>query len=257
MLRFTILGTGTSTGIPCVACTCATCMSDDSRDKRLRTSLLVQSETTTIVVDTSADFRQQMLSHSVKSIDGIVYTHHHYDHISGFDDTRPFMFFNDDQPVKCFALKQTHDVIRQTFPYAFGEAEQIGGGVPGADFTIIDDEPFMIGDIEVIPIPMKHGSIRVNGYRFGNFAYCTDTNHIPLSSIDKLQGLEVLILDALRYHTHPTHFTIEEANEMSKMIDAKQTYYTHIAHQIKHAECEKELPANCHLAYDGLYFDIS
>lgn len=257
MLEVTILGTGTSTGVPSVACTCATCVSDDPRDKRMRTSLLVKSETTTIVVDTSADFRQQMLTHSVMNIDAIIYTHHHYDHISGFDDTRPYTFYNDDVPLQCYALQQTYDNIRKTFPYAFGEIEQLGGGVPGADFTIIDDEPFTIGDITVIPIPMKHGNIRVNGYRFGNMAYCTDTNHVPLDSIAKLQDLDILVLDALRYHKHPTHFTIEEACQMAYTINAKETYFTHIAHQVKHAECEETLPDSCFLAYDGLTFTLT
>ncbi|MBM4150540.1 MAG: MBL fold metallo-hydrolase [Ignavibacteria bacterium] len=257
MLEVTILGTGTSTGVPSVACTCTTCLSEDPRDKRLRTSLLVRSETTTIVVDTSADFRQQMLTHSVMNIDAIVYTHHHYDHISGFDDTRPYTFFNDDHPLQCFALQQTFDSIRKTFPYAFGDIEQLGGGVPGASFTIIDDEPFVIGDIEVQPIPLKHGNIRVNGYRFGKIAYCTDTNHVPLDSIAKLEDLDILILDALRYHKHPTHFTIEEACEVASMINAKKTYFTHIAHQVKHEECEKTLPDHCFLAYDGLKLTLT
>ena len=256
MLRYVLLGTGTSTGVPSVGCDCATCTSNDARDQRLRTSLLIQSETTTVVIDTSADFRRQMLNHKVMHIDGIVYTHHHYDHISGFDDTRPYHFYSRTGPLKCYALKQTYHHIQQTFPYAFGAAEQLGGGLPSADFTIIDDEPFSIGDMQIIPIPLTHGKIRGNGYRIGNFAYCTDTNHIPDSSYALLEGLDILILDALRYHEHPTHFTIDQASEEAKKIQAKQTYFTHVAHQIKHAECQENLPEGCFLAYDNLEFTI-
>jgi len=252
MLRIVLLGTGTSTGIPCVGCNCTTCLSDDSRDKRLRTSVLIQSDTTTIIIDTSADFRQQVLHHNIKSIDGIIYTHHHFDHISGFDDVRPFGFFSNNSPMNVFLMQETLDNIKQVFSYAFGRTDQVGGGLPKGNFTIIDTEPFTIGDIQIQPIPLKHGSIRVNGYRIGNFAYCTDTNEIPEESYQFLQNLDVLVLDALRYEHHSTHFTVNEACREAKKINARKTYFTHIAHQIRHADCEEQLPIHCYLGYDNL-----
>ena len=256
MIRFVLLGTGTSTGIPCVGCECDTCISEDIKVTSLSTSLLIQSETTTVIIDTSADFRQQMLRHSVKQIDGIVYTHHHYDHISGFDDVRPFSFFGNHIPANVYIMQETLNNMKQVFSYAFDENAQVGGGLPNAAFTIIDDKPFTIGDIHIQPIPLKHGSLRVNGYRIGNFAYCTDTNHIPEESYVLLKDLDVLILDALRYKEHPTHFTIEQACIEAKKIQAKKTYFTHIAHQIRHKDCNDLLPDYCYLGYDNLEFII-
>lgn len=254
MRRATILGSGTSTGVPTIACECPTCLSDDPRDKRLRPSLLFQSSSTTIVFDTSSDFRQQILREGITKIDGIVYTHHHFDHIGGFDDIRPFNFFSNNKPVNIYVMEQTLAALKKTFPYGFGEVEQVGGGVPIIESCIINDERFVVGDIEIIPIPMKHGDMRVNGYRMGSFAYCTDTNFIPDSSLKLLENLEVLVLDALRYDPHPTHFTIEEALEVVNKVKPKKTYFTHIAHQVKHSECV--LPETVELAYDGLKIEI-
>lgn len=253
-MRLTVLGSGTSTGIPSVACHCDTCRSTDPRDKRLRPSIMVQSDTTTVVIDTSSDFRQQMLRHDVMSIDAIVYTHHHFDHIGGFDDIRPFNFHLK-RAMPIYGMASTLAVLRSTFPYAFGEVEQVGGGVPVIETITIDDAPFTIGDITFTPIPLMHGSIRVNGYRIGDVAYCTDTNHIPLSSFDLLEGLDVLILDGLRPQPHPTHFTIDEAVDVASRIGARMTYLTHIAHQVKHAETERLLPANVRISYDDLIIE--
>ena len=251
-MRFTVLGTGTSTGVPSVACDCETCRSTDPRDKRLRTSLLVESETTTVVIDTSMDFRQQMLKHNVMSIDGIVFTHHHFDHIGGFDDIRPFNF-RSGKAMDIYCLAETLGVLKSTFPYAFGMVTSTGTSVPSVEVTVIDDAPFKVGDIEIVPIPMQHGrSLRVNGYRIGNVAYCTDTNHIPDSSKDLLRGLDTLVLDGLRWNAHPTHFTVDQAVAMAEELQAKQTYLTHIAHQLKHDETEAKLPANVRIAYDDL-----
>lgn len=254
MKRAIILGSGTSTGVPTIACECPTCLSDDSRDKRLRPSLLYQTEKTTIVFDTSSDFRQQMLTSSIKKLDAIVYTHHHFDHIGGFDDIRPYNFFSDNKPVAVYAMEETFAVLKKTFPYGFGEVEQLGGGVPIIESYAIDDGIFTVGDVQIVPIPMKHGEMRVNGYRMGSFAYCTDTNHIPEKSLSLLEGLDILILDALRYEKHPTHFTIEEALSIVDIIKPKKTYFTHIAHQVKHSECI--LPHNVELAYDGLILNL-
>ncbi|CAN5532158.1 MBL fold metallo-hydrolase [soil metagenome] len=255
MITVTVLGSGTSTGVPTVACTCATCKSTDPRDTRLRTSLLLQSELTTIVIDTSMDFRKQMLDYSVMNIDAILYTHHHFDHIGGFDDIRPYNFrANKNMPV--YALRRTIDSLRQTFPYAFDEPEQLGGGVPMIDVIEIDHEPFVIGDITIQPIPLLHGSLRVNGYRIGSFAYCTDTNAIPPTSMELLAGVEVLILDGLRPQPHPTHFTVDEAVVVASELRPRITYLTHIAHQIKHDVVEATLPDHVRLAFDGLQITL-
>lgn len=251
MTTVTVLGSGTSTGVPSVACECATCRSVDPHDKRLRTSLLIQSASTTVVIDTSPDFRQQMLAHSVMNLDAIVFTHHHFDHIGGFDDIRPYNFRNK-KPLPIYGMPRTIDVLKQTFPYAFSAPEQLGGGVPEVDIFVIDDNAFVIGDLSFLPIPMQHGNIRVNGYRIGNIAYCTDTNAIPPSSMGLLKGLDVLILDGLRWKAHTTHFTIDEALEVVAELQPRLTYLTHIAHQVKHAEGEAYLPPNVRLAWDGL-----
>lgn len=251
-MRFTLLGTGTSTGVPSLACECPTCTSDDPRDKRLRTSLLVQSASTTMVVDTSSDFRQQMLSHRILELDAVVYTHHHFDHIGGFDDVRPYNF-RSGAALPIYALQETADVLQSTFPYAFGLTPSSGTSVPSIDVQIIDDEPFRVGDVDVLPIPMRHGeALRVNGYRFGNVAYCTDTNSIPETSMALLEGLDTLILDGLRWEPHPTHFTVEQSLAIVDMLKPRRTYLTHIAHQLRHADTEALLPDHVRLAYDNL-----
>lgn len=255
-MRFTVLGTGTSTGVPSVACECATCTSTDPRDKRLRTSLLVRSEKTTVVVDTSMDFRQQMLRHNVMDIDAVVFTHHHFDHIGGFDDIRPYNF-RSGRPMQVYAMAETLEVLESTFPYAFGKVSSSGTSVPSIEVTIIDDEPFTVGDMEIIPIPLRHGpELRVNGYRFGDVAYCTDTNHIPPSSMDLLQGLDTLVLDGLRWNPHPTHFTVDEAIAVADVLKPRITYLTHIAHQLKHAETEAQLPDHVRIAVDDLVINV-
>lgn len=254
-MKFTLLGTGTSTGVPTVSCQCETCMSTDPKDKRLRVSLLIETENTTVVIDTSSDFRQQMLTHSVKKLDAVVYTHGHFDHIGGFDDLRAFNFTGG-SPVPIYISKPTFNTLKSTYSYAFGNALQVGGGLPEGKFNFIDTEPFIIGDIPFEIIPLMHGKLPVLGFRIGDFAYCTDTNHIPEASMEKLQGLEVLILDALRYHKHPTHFTVDESLEIVAKLKPKQTYFTHIAHQIKHSDLDPKLPDGVNLAYDNLSIEI-
>lgn len=254
-MQFTLLGTGTSTGVPSVACDCETCTSLDPRDRRLRTSLLIRSKSTTVVIDTSMDFRQQMLSHSIMDIDGVVYTHHHFDHIGGFDDLRPYSF-RSGRPVDVHASMATIDVLRTTFPYAFGLVRPTGASVPSIDLHVIDAEPFSIGDITLQPIPMSHGGMAVLGFRIGDVAYCTDTNYIPNESLQKLRGLHTLVIDGLRWQEHPTHFTIDQALAVIDELKPKQAFLTHIAHQVLHAEADAYLPAGVSLAWDGLTITV-
>ncbi|MBU3741480.1 MAG: MBL fold metallo-hydrolase [Candidatus Kapabacteria bacterium] len=253
-MRFTLLGTGTSTGVPSVACDCDTCTSDDPRDKRLRTSLLVQSASTTVVIDTSMDFRQQMLRYGIMDIDGVVYTHHHFDHIGGFDDVRPYSF-RSGKPVAVYATQATLAVVRSTFPYAFGLVEPTGASVPNVDLHVIDTAPFTIGDVGLVPIPMSHGGMPVMGFRIDDVAYCTDTNHIPESSRSLLRGLDTLILDGLRWQEHPTHFTIDQALAVIDDLRPRQAFLTHVAHQVRHADADDYLPPHVRMAWDGMVIE--
>jgi len=254
-LRFTILGSGTSSGVPTISCKCPTCTSTDPRDKRLRTSLLVQSSTTNVVIDTTPDFRQQMLLYNVDKLDGVVYTHSHFDHIGGLDDLRAFNYTTR-KPVRIFANLPTLERIKKTFFYIFEEPEQKGGGIPELEINIIDNNPFHIGDIEFEPLILYHGKMLVLGFRIGSVAYCTDTNYIPPETISKMKGLDYLILDALRYDKHSTHFNLEEAIAVAQTIQARKTYLIHIAHQILHSQCEPALPEGIYLSYDGLQIQV-
>ncbi len=255
-IQITVLGSGTSMGVPTIACNCPTCTSDDPKDFRMRSSLLIESETTTVLIDTSSDFRAQMLKHKIKNIDAILFTHHHFDHISGFDDIRPLNFINN-SVTPIYATEKTLKELRRVFVYAFEEPEQIGGGVPHIEInTITPYTPIQIGDIELLPIRLWHGKLEVMGFIIKDFAYCTDTNCIPDESLEYLKGKDTLIIDALRHHKHETHFCLPESLEIADNLGIRQTYFTHIAHQIKHSEVEQTLPEGRNLAYDGLTFYI-
>jgi phosphoribosyl 1,2-cyclic phosphate phosphodiesterase len=255
-MRVTLLGTGTSTGIPMIGCSCKTCSSPDSRDKRLRASALIESGSTTVLIDTSSDFRQQMLRAKVKSLDGILYTHYHTDHISGFDDLRAFHFLRIPVPM-CYASEETYKAIQSMFPYAFGLVPNTGGAMATTvPFTVIDTTPFTIGDISIQAIPLDHGFLEIFGFRIGSFAYLTDCKRIPVASREKLKGVETLVIDGLRYAPHPTHMTIDEAISATQDIGAKMTYLTHMNHDVLHAEAEQKLAKNVRLGYDGLVLEI-
>lgn len=239
-----------------IGCTCKTCLSPDHRDKRLRVSALIEVNGKIILIDTSADFRQQMLLHNVTRIDGILYTHSHYDHISGFDDLRAFQFLHRKAP-RCYATEETFAHIRDTFKYAFGAAVQSGGGLPEVAFEVVATDSFEVEGVTVQPVPLKHGKLNILGYRIGNFAYLTDCSDIPETSYTQLHGLDVLVLDGLRYKQHPTHLTIDEAASIADRIGARQTYLTHMNHDVLHSEAELHLPSHVRLGYDNLSFQIT
>ncbi|MFA6234334.1 MAG: MBL fold metallo-hydrolase [Bacteroidota bacterium] len=247
-----MLGSGTSQGVPVIGCRCETCMSLDARDTRLRPSVLFTIGKTTILVDTSSDFRQQMLRNSVNRIDAVLYTHHHFDHIGGFDDLRQFNYLQN-AAMRVYGLSETLQELRKTFRYAFGEAMQIGGGVPSVILSAVaGGTTFSIDSVAVTAIPVMHGMMPIIGYRIGNVAYITDTNYIPESSYALLEGLDVLVLDALRHQEHPTHFSLRESVDAAGRIGARRTYFTHIAHNIMHGRDNDLLPENMEFSYDGL-----
>jgi phosphoribosyl 1,2-cyclic phosphate phosphodiesterase len=254
-MQITLLGTGTSTGIPVIGCRCRVCRSDDPRDRRTRCSALVEADGLSIVIDTGPDFRQQALRHDLREVDAVLFTHHHADHIVGMDDLRPF-FFGNDSPLPCYAHPHTADVIANTFPYIFVDGTY--PGVPNLTLSGVDG-PFEVhsryrraGALLVEPVDVYHGDLAMYGYRIGRFAYLTDTSRIPESSFQSLEDLDVLVLDALRFEPHPTHFSFDEAIEASRRIGAKETYFVHMTHSILHAEVDPALPPHMHLAYDGL-----
>ena len=247
-----VLGSGTSQGVPAIGCRCETCRSSDPHDSRLRPSVLITVDGVNILIDTSSDFRQQMLRHGVTRIDAVLYTHHHFDHIGGFDDLRQFNFLQQES-MKLFGLEETLEQIRVTFRYAFGGARQSGGGLPSAHMqSVRGGVQFAAAGIPVLPIPIDHGVLPILGYRVGNVAYLTDLNRIPPESYPLLEGLDVLVLDALRHHAHPTHFSLGEAIETARHIGARRTLFTHIAHNIHHRRDSVLLPDDMEFSYDGM-----
>ena len=253
-LTITFLGTGTSTGIPMIACGCRVCTSTDSKDKRLRSSILVQSATTTFVVDTTPDFRTQMLRINNKDLDAVLFTHPHKDHTAGLDDVRAYNFFSG-KTMDVFANSLTEEALKREFAYAFSDKRY--PGVPELNLITIDETPFTIGDIEVIPIVVWHYKMPVYAFRFGNFTYITDANRIDKNEKEKIKGSEVLVVNALRKEEHISHFTLQEAVDLVNELKIPQGYFTHISHQLgKHEEVNKTLPPHIRLAYDGLKISI-
>lgn len=266
VVKITFLGTGTSQGVPIIGCKCSVCRSRDSKDKRLRTSVMIEIITPSLkgeekkgrfkrfVIDTGPDFRQQMLREKVDRIDAVIYTHDHRDHVGGLDDIRGFNF----SMKKEVDLYVTHDVqqgIRAQFGYIFKEKKY--PGIPEIAFHTIENKPFSIGGVKFIPILVKHMHLTVYGYRIGGFTYITDANFISKEEKKKIYGTEVLVVNALRKETHPSHFTFDEAIALIKELKPKTSYLIHMSHQIGlHKEVEKELPATIRLAYDGLQINM-
>lgn len=233
-----------------IGCDCEVCSSANKKDKRLRSSILVQSATTTVVVDTGPDFRYQMLRQKIKKLDAVLFTHPHKDHLAGLDDVKAFNFLNK-KPMEIFADSLTEEALRRDFYYAFSDTRY--PGIPELNLNTITLDPFIIGDIPVIPILVWHLKMPVMGFRFGKFTYITDANRIEETEKQKIRGSDVLVLNALRKQKHISHFTLSEATEMAQELKVNNAYFTHISHQLGlHAEVESALPENIHLAWDGL-----
>lgn len=237
-----------------VACDCAVCRSDDMRDKRLRTSILVQSATTTFVVDTTPDFRYQMLRIQNKKLDAVLYTHPHKDHIAGLDDVRAYNYIQQ-KSMDIYANTLTEEALRREYYYAFSDTKY--PGVPQLNLNTIDEQLFYIGDIPVIPIVVWHLKMPVYGFRFGDFTYITDANRIDADELAKVRGSKLMVVNALRKQAHLSHFTLSEAVTLVQELGVPEAYFTHISHQLgKYTDVSQELPVGIHLAYDGLQLHV-
>ena len=254
-MRITFLGTGTSHGVPMIGCDCSTCLSTDPRDARLRPSIYVETAAARILVDAGPDLRAQALRHRIARVDAILFTHGHADHILGMDDVRRFNALMSG-PMPCYGDAATLEDIRRMFSYVFDPAAPKGGGLPQLNLRPIDG-PLRIAGLDVTPVPIHHGARPILGFRMGAFAYLTDCNRIPDGSWALLEGLDVLVLDALRVRPHPTHFSVDEAVAAAERIGAARTFFTHMCHDLPHASTDARLPAGMALAYDGLVLDLT
>ena len=250
-MKITFLGTGTSHGVPMIACDCATCRSSDPRDSRLRPSIHVEMDDgASVLVDAGPDLRQQALTHRLRRVDAILFTHGHADHILGLDETRRFTA-GTGGAMPCYGDAQTLRDIRTMFAYVFDPATPRGGGLPQLELREVQGA-FGVGRDEVVPVPIFHGERPILGFRFGRFAYLTDCSRIPETSWRLLQNLDAVVIDALRHRPHPTHFSLSEAIEAARRVAARRTYFTHMCHDLAHEPTCATLPEGMSLAYDGL-----
>jgi phosphoribosyl 1,2-cyclic phosphate phosphodiesterase len=249
-MKIIFLGTGTSLGVPVIACDCNTCMSSDKRDKRLRSSVYIEENNTALVIDTGPDFRQQMLRENIKKLDAVLLSHAHKDHIGGLDDVRAFNF-RQNRAMDVYAAVTVQNSIKREFNYAFSHEKY--PGVPQINQHVIINKPFMVNDINVIPVECMHYYLKVFGFRIGNFAYLTDVSDINAKEKKKLLGLEVLVINALRVKIHYSHFNTEQALNLIKEVSPQRAYFTHISHMMgRQADMEVLLPENVKFAFDGL-----
>ena len=253
-MKITFLGTGTSQGIPVIGCTHAVCLSNDPKDRRLRSSVLVEWDNYTYVIDCGPDFRQQMLNAKVQNINGILFTHYHADHTAGLDDIRPFSHKNGN--VLFYAKSDVIENLEERFKYIFTKKNRYIGA-PNVILNEIKNRSFQLKNLKVIPIEILHGKLKIFGYRFNDFAYITDAKTITNKEIEKLDKLEVLVINSLRIDEHPTHFNLQQSLDFIKEVKPKRAYLTHISHKLGfHAEVSKILPENVYLAFDGLNIQI-
>lgn len=252
-MKITFLGTGTSDGVPMIGCKCQVCSSKDKRDKRLRASILIENNDKNYIVDTSLDFRAQMLKEKVNKLEAVFYTHQHADHTSGIVDLRSLNFAMD-KSIDCYGNKETMDILRDKYDYFFNPI-QIGGGLPQVIFYHIE-KPMIFDDLKVTPIPVKHGVLNILGYRFDNFTYITDASFISEDSFKLIEGTEILVLNGLRYRKHHTHLSLQESVNIADRVGAKKSYFTHMTHDVLHKNLKRELPKNMFPAYDGLTINI-
>lgn len=253
-MRITFLGTGTSQGVPVIACDCPVCTSSDSRDKRLRVSVLVEAEEKSILIDCGPDFRYQMLRAGVKTLDAILFTHEHKDHVAGMDDVRAFNF-KQQKAIDVYASERVQSALKREFEYVFSDYKY--PGIPEVKLNDVTSSKMMIQGLSVQPIEVMHYKMPVFGYRIGDFTYITDAKTISPESVDKIKGTRVLVVNALQKDHHISHFTLEEALKFAVIVGAETTYLTHISHKLgKHNDITAELPAGVELAYDGLILEM-
>lgn len=253
-MTVTFLGTGTSQGVPIICCECDVCKSTNPKDNRLRSSILIESEIAKVVIDSGPDFRQQLLRRNLKSLDAVVFTHEHKDHIAGLDEVKAFNYFNK-MRMPVYATERVQSALKREFAYIFSDDKY--PGIPEVDLFTITDEPIIIKDITLLPIDVVHFKMPVKAYRINNFTYITDANYISDSEKEKIKGSEIIVLNALRREPHLSHFTFDEAIKLMEELKPKKAYFTHISHQLGlHNEVSKELPDFIELAYDGLQIEI-
>jgi phosphoribosyl 1,2-cyclic phosphate phosphodiesterase len=253
-MRIILLGTGTSHGVPVIGCGCAVCRSTDPRNKRTRTSAAVQANGATLLLDTSTEMRLQVLQNRIQRVDAVLYTHFHADHVSGLDDIKAFNAVLGG-PMPCYGNSSTEASLRQRYAYAFAGVPWVGA-IPHITFDVVA-EPFERFGLELTPVPLRHGRISSCGWRIGDLAYLTDTNGIPPDSMRLLRGLELVVLDGLRFRPHPTHFSVPEALETIAELKPRRALLTHLTHDLDHSSVNADLPDGVELAYDGQIVELS